>query len=333
MKPLDRRPAACTPRRWIHLGCLLAGLAALAGCHRDNSGLTVVRVQADWYPQPEHGGFYEALRKGYYRAEGLDVQIIPSSPYMQADALVARGISQFGLQSSDHVLQMIANANEPIVAVGASMEHDPQGIMVHAESPVHTWADLNGRTVAIRPGSAWWDFLVKKFNLTQVHEVPISYSVATFLHDPNYIQQAFATSEPYFAEREGVHTRMLMNSSAGFDPYRVFYTSTQYAHDHPDVVSKFTKASLRGWREYMADPAATNALLLKLNPALSPDWERYSWNKLDEGKFVTGDPSKGDKLGEFDPKRWQQSYEQLLALHVLKRPIDPATAYTSQFMH
>ncbi len=312
----------------------MAGIVALTGCHRrSEKGLTVVRLQADWYPQPEHGGFYEALRKGYYRAEGLDVQILPSSPYVQADALVARGVSQFGMNASDRVLELIANANEPIVAVGATMQHDPQGIMLHAESPVRTWPDLNSRTVAVRPGSTWWEFLVKKFDLTQVHEIPVTYSVATFLHDPRYIQQAFATSEPYFAEREGAHVRMLLNSDAGYDPYRVFYTSRTYAQQHPDIVAKFTRASLRGWREYMADPAATNALLLKLNPALSPDWERYSWTKLKEGKFVAGDPAKGEVQGEFDPKRWQQMYEQLVALHVLQRSIDPATAYTSQFMH
>jgi ABC-type nitrate/sulfonate/bicarbonate transport system substrate-binding protein len=40
-------------------------------------GLTPVKFQADWYPQPEHGGFYDAVVKGYYKDEGLDVEIIP----------------------------------------------------------------------------------------------------------------------------------------------------------------------------------------------------------------------------------------------------------------
>jgi NitT/TauT family transport system substrate-binding protein len=99
---------------------LLLSMTSLAGCHsRTNSaGLTPVRFQADWYPQPEHGGFYEAVVKGYYKDEGLDVEIIPGGPYVSSDGLVASGAVQFGMNSSDHVLQAIANANEPIDAVG-----------------------------------------------------------------------------------------------------------------------------------------------------------------------------------------------------------------------
>ena len=58
-----------------------------AGCHGSSpevggeAGLTKVTLQADWYPQPEHGGFYTALVKGYYKQEGLDVSIQPGSQY------------------------------------------------------------------------------------------------------------------------------------------------------------------------------------------------------------------------------------------------------------
>lgn len=331
------RPRSFVKRRSLATG-LIAGLLVAAssllleGCQRrQHDGLTVVTLQADWYPQPEHGGFYTALNKGYYKAEGLDVQIRPSSPYANAEALVARGIAQFGMNSSDHVLEAVANADEPLIAVGATMQHDPQGILLHAESPVHTWADLDGRTIAVRPGSTWWEFLVKKYHLEHVHEIPATYSVASFLHDPEYIQQGFATSEPYFAERAGAHTRMLLNRDAGFDPYRVFYTSRQFAAEHPDLVAKFTRASIRGWIDYMNDPTETNKLLLKLNPALSPEWEQYSWQKLKDGQFVTGDAARGDVVGQFTAERWEQMYDQLVALHMIKKPIDPKTAYTTQF--
>ncbi len=165
---------------------LLLSLATLTGCHSHTttSGLTTVKFQADWYPQPEHGGFYDAIARGYYKAEGLDVQIIPGGPYLSSEALVASGAVQFGMNSSDHVLESIANANEPIVAVGAAMQHDPQGIMFHANSPIRTFADLNGHTLAVKPGSTWWEFIRNKFRLDQVHEIPATFSVANFLQDP-----------------------------------------------------------------------------------------------------------------------------------------------------
>ena len=306
----------------------------LSGCRSSQNadGLVRVKLQADWYPQPEHGGFYDAIAKGYYRQEGLDVQILPGGPYISSEPLVASGAVQFGLNSSDHVMESIANSGEEIVAVGATMQHDPQGIMVRADSPVKTWADLNGRTVAVKPGSTWWEFLVSKFHLDRVREIPATYSVANFLQDRNYIQQAFVTSEPYFAQKAGVSTRMLLNRDAGYDPYRVFYTSRQFAREHPDVVAKFTRASVRGWRDYMQDPAAANAMILKLNPALNPEWMQYSYNALRNGQFITGADASGAGAGQFDAKRWQEMYEQLNALHVVKRPLDVNAAYTTQFL-
>jgi len=310
---------------------ILLCLAAV-GCHTQrNNGLTPVTFQADWYPQPEHGGFYDALAKGYYKAEGLDVTILPGGPYVADEALVASGNIQFAMQSSDHVLESIANANEPIIAIGATMQYDPQGIMVHADSPVHTWTDLNGHTVAVRAGATWWEYLVNHFHLDRVHEMPLTFSVANFVHDPNYIQQAFVTSEPYFANKAGVPTRVLLNSDAGYSPYRIFFTSKTYAEQHPDIVAKFTRASLRGWRDYMQDPTVANALIQKLNPAMSKEWATYSYNALKSGHFVTGSDPTGAEIGKFDPARWNTMYQQLLALHVLNRPIDPSTAYTMQY--
>ena len=321
-------------RRFVIATAVVLGLTVLDGCHarRISGGLIPVKFQADWYPQPEHGGFYDAVAKGYYKAEGLDVEILPGGPYVSSDALVASGAVQFGMNSSDHVLQAIANADEPIVAVGATMQHDPQGIMVHADSPIHTWADLNGHTLAVKPGSTWWDFIQKKFHLDQVHEVPATYSVANFIQDPGYIQQAFATSEPYFAQRAGVPTRMLLNRDAGYDPYRVFFTSRAFAQDHPEVVAKFTRASIKGWQDYMRDPQAANALIEKLNPALNPDWVNFSFQALKAGHYVGGDDAAGDQTGQLDPQRWTALYKQLLDLKVLQKPIDPASGYSLKFL-
>jgi NitT/TauT family transport system substrate-binding protein len=322
--------------RFIRVVCcaLLMFALAVVGCRKkeDMSGLVHVKFQADWYPQPEHGGFYDALAKGYYKEEGLDVTILPGGPYVNTEAQVASGGIQFAMQSSDHVLEAIANSGEPLLAIGATMQRDPQGIMVHDASPVKTWGDLNGRTVALRAGSTWWQFLIGRFHLDRVHEIPLTYSVANFVRDPNYIQQCFLTSEPYFAERAGSPTRVLLNSDAGFSPYRVFYTSQGYAHDHPEVVAKFTRASIRGWRDYMQDPAVANKLIETLNPAMSRDWAAYSYAALKKGNFITGDDPSGAQVGQFDAARWTTMYEQLRELHVLNKEIDPGTAYTTQFL-
>jgi NitT/TauT family transport system substrate-binding protein len=42
-----------------------------------SGGLESIRMQLDWYPQPEHGGFFAAELLGYSKVEGLDVTLLP----------------------------------------------------------------------------------------------------------------------------------------------------------------------------------------------------------------------------------------------------------------
>jgi NitT/TauT family transport system substrate-binding protein len=306
----------------------------LSGCgkQRASSGLTPVTLQTDWYPQPEHGGFYDAQIRGYYKDEGLDVRILPGGPYVNAAQQVSAGTVQFAMGSSDNTLESVGNG-VPLIAVGATMQHDPQAIMVHQDSPVHSFQDLDGHAVAIRLGaSTWFEYLVKRYQLKNVREIPATYSVANFLQDPGYIQQIFVTSEPFFARQAGVPVRAMLISQAGYDPYRVFLTSRLFLQEHPEVVGKFVRASLRGWRDYLVHPDDVNAEIAKLNPAMSVPQMKFSYEALRDQHFITGEAANGADLGRFDPARWTNMYQQLLDLKVIQKPFDPGIAYTMQFM-
>jgi NitT/TauT family transport system substrate-binding protein len=306
--------------------CLTLTILA-AGCHRaaPASGLIPVSFQTDWYPQPEHGGFYEALLNGYYRQEGLDVTILPGGPMNVAEQQVSMGSAQFAMGSSDRILEADSQG-EPLVAIGATMQHDPQGILLHANSLVHSFADLDGHTIAIKPAATWFEYLVRRYNLKNAREIPATYSIANFLADSNYIQQIFVTSEPFFALKAGAPIRTLLISDTGYAPYRVFFTSRTYLAEHPDVVAKFVRASIRGWRDYMRDPSVVNADLLKLNPAQAPEQMQFTWRALKDGHFVDdGNPAN---TGHMDPARWAAIYAQLSDLKLIAQPIDPASAYT-----
>ncbi len=311
----------------------MAALCCGSGCRKpaQSNGLFPVTLQTDWYPQPEHGGFYEALLKGYYKQEGLDVTIEPGGPMIIGDQQVASGAATFAMGASDQLLVSVSHGL-PLVAVAATMQRDPQCLIVHADSPVHSFADLNGHAVAVKPGSIWFQFLVKKYKLDNVREIPATYSIANFVADPSYIQQAFVTSEPYFARKAGAEVRMLTVSDAGYTPYRVYYTSQSFVKEHPDIVAKFVRASTRGWRDYIADPSLADAEIGKLNPAMSPDQMAFSEKTLKDLKFETGDGPDGDQLGRFTPERWETMYKQLVDLGVITNQIDPKSAYTMQFL-
>ncbi len=315
-------------------------IAALAfsGCHshqaQENGDLTPVRLQLDWYPQPEHGGFYTAQMLGYYKAEGLDVTLMPLPQYGSAAQLVSTGKADIGLGSSDQIIEWDSNGL-PLVAIAATMQHDPQAIMVHKDSPIHDFKDLEGHTVSAQTGATWLKYVTSRYNLHNVRQIPSTLSIASFLADPNYVQQIFVTSEPFFAKQAGAEVRTLLISSSGYDPYRVQFTTHDYAAQHPDVLTKFVRASIRGWQEYMRNPSPTNALLLKLNPALNAQQETYTAQALHDGGFISGGTSGGigaDQTGQMIPARWQAGYEQLKSLEILQGPVDVSTTYTLKFL-
>jgi NitT/TauT family transport system substrate-binding protein len=326
--------AALRTIRFLCLVILFASVS-IAGCRApqetNKNGLTPVRLQVDWYPQPEHGGYYAAQLLGYYRAEGLDVAILPLPQYGSVAQQVANGKADFGLGSSDQILEWDSNGL-PLVAVAATMQHDPQAVMVHKDSPIHDFKDLEGHTIAAQTGATWLKYVISRYQLRDVRQVPTTLSIASFLADPNYVQQIFITSEPFFARQAGAEVRNLLISSSGYDPYRVLLTTREFAAQHPDVVAGFVRASIRGWNEYLRNPGSTNAHLLELNPALNPAQEAYTAQTLRDGGFVNGGDATGAQTGHMIAARWNASYEQLKSLGILHGPVELSDTYSLRFL-
>ena len=126
--------------------------------------------------------------------------------------------------------------------------------------------------------------------------------------------------------------RTLLISSSGYDPYRVQFTTRDFATQHTDVVERFVRANIRGWQEYLRSPEAVNAHLLALNPALNPQQEAFSAKALLEGGFVSGSPESTSQIGQMTTARWNASSSQLKELGIIQPGIDPANAYSLKFV-
>jgi NitT/TauT family transport system substrate-binding protein len=220
----------------------------------------------------------------------------------------------------------------PLVAVMATMQHDPQAVMVHDESPVKTFSDLAGHTIAAIPASSWLPYIVEKYHLKNVREMRVTFGVANFLIDPNYIQQVFVTSEPYLCQQHGVKVRTLLIKDTGCDPYRVVVTSDNMISSDPSTVQAFVSASIKGWEKYLTDPGATDAEIKKLNPQINQGLLDFSRKTLIDGHFVLGYPDKGEAMGKLDPARLQNQYKILRDLNVIPHDFDWARCYTEQFL-
>lgn len=88
-------------------------------------GLKHVTVVLDWTPNTNHTGLYVAKEKGYFKDEGLDVDIIQPGE-AGADQLVAAGKAQFGISAQESITEARIQG-VPIVSIAAIIQHNTSG--------------------------------------------------------------------------------------------------------------------------------------------------------------------------------------------------------------
>lgn len=322
---------------------ILAVLSA-AGCSREKTGtaadpataakppaLRKVVFQSDWFPQAEHGGFYQALAKGYYRQVGLDVEIRPGGPGIGIKVPVSKGDVDFGMNRSDDVL-VVASRGLPLIMVAAILQHDPQALMVHADSPVKSFRDLKGRTLIASVGMTWIPYIQKKYNLT-FDLKPNNYSLTVFLGDKEAIQQCFVTNEPFYAQQRGVRVRTLPLADSGYDVYHTIICRRELTRESPETVRAFVAASLAGWRDYLdGDPAPAHTMILQRNANMSRELLDYSRGEMILRHLVTGDRERGEAIGQLSLARLRQEMDVLLDMKVMDTAVVMETVATREFL-
>src|SRR6266540_5268471 len=210
---------------------LLVGLSAAA--FAADTPLFKLTVQLDWVPEPEHGGFYQAEALGFFKAEGLDVTILPGGPNAFVMPKVSTGQADVGHADSTNTLLQQAE-DLPVVQFGAVFQDDPSGLLVNADSSVRRFEDLQGKTVIARPEWAFIKFVQKKYGVT-FSIVPQNFSVAAFLGNKEAIQQGYFIAEPYhITHAGGKMPRFLSTWDAGFRAYAVLVTNRKFAREHPE---------------------------------------------------------------------------------------------------
>lgn len=76
-------------------------------------------VVLDWYPNAVHTFLYEAIDKGYFAEEGLEVNLISPAESVDATTFVATGKAQIGLSYPIDTIMASVNEGMPVQAIGA----------------------------------------------------------------------------------------------------------------------------------------------------------------------------------------------------------------------
>ncbi|APR86618.1 Hydroxymethylpyrimidine ABC transporter, substrate-binding component [Minicystis rosea] len=293
---------------------------AVAACSKSDPGgagqkpLTPVKLQLDWLPEPEFGGFYAARENGSFSREGLDVTIVGGGSGVPTVQMVATGKADFGVTGGDEVL-LSRSRGADVVPVFAVYQKSPQAIMTHASRGAKTLADvLSSGTLALEPGLSYARFLKKKYGFDKVSIVPYDGGVARFLSAKDYAQQCFITSEPLAAQAKGGDPQVFLIADEGFNPYLgVVFTNAATLQQKPDLVKAFVRAARAGWRSYLDDPAPANAAMGKLNHAMSQ--ETFAAAAAKQKPLI----EEGGKLGAMTRERWEILGKQLVDLGVIDK--------------
>lgn len=84
-------------------------IGSLVGCSQESKKsqeakkLKDVTVILDFVPNTNHTGMYVALKKGYYKKAGLNVQFVEPGNENTSATLVATGKGQFGISYQEDV--------------------------------------------------------------------------------------------------------------------------------------------------------------------------------------------------------------------------------------
>lgn len=315
----------------VWLGLVALGLT---GCPRQPAGDAALRkvvFQSDWFAQAEHGGFYQALAKGYYREAGLDVDILTGGPGAGIKLKVAKGEADFGMNRGDDAILAVSRGL-PLMMVMATLQHDPQALLLHADDPVKDFPDLNGRTVTAAVGMTWIPYIQQKYGI-KFGLVPTSYGLASFLVDRTVIQQCFLTSEPYFARQKGVAVRVLPLTATGYDIYHAVICRRELLRKEPEIVRAFVAASIRGWQDYITnDPAPAHQLILARNRDMTAGQLAFSRQALIEHALVSGHAERGEATGRLNLERIQQEIDRLLEFGVLEKALRADAVATTAYL-
>ena len=327
---LDRRAA---------LG-LLAGPVLLPVARRARAqALDRLSFNTDWRAQAEHGGYYQAIASGLYKARGIEVELRPGGPSLNTGQMLLAGRVDMIMSNSFEAFTYVRE-QAPFFTIASIFQKDPQVLIAHPGSGITGFEQLKGHTLLIANGSrvTFWPYLRKKYGLSDSQVRPYNFNMAPFLADPNAVQQGFLSSEPYSIQQAlGKPPEVLLIADAGFSAYQTTIAiSRKLATDKKELIQRFVDASLEGWAQYLKGgpaTAAANALIKQANPEQTDDRIAYAIRVLNErGIVMSGDALTGG-IGAMSDARWQGFYDSMVDVDVLPKGLNVRGAYNLGFVN
>jgi NitT/TauT family transport system substrate-binding protein len=320
---------------------LTAGLVALVMAILPASAQTAmdkVSFGTNWVPEPEHGGFFQALADGTYKKYGLDVTIVPGGPNDNNRLLLIAGKLDFFMAANTLMsFDAVAN-NVPLVTVAAIFQKDPQVFLTHPESKITKLEDLKPLTLFVsKEGiSSYFQWLKTEYGFSEEKVRPYTFNSQPFIADKQSAMQGYVTSEPFAIEKAAkFKPDVILLADYGFNTYSTLIETRRDLIDKkPDLVQRFVDASIIGWYNYLyGDNTPANALIKKLNPEMTDELLAYSVSKMKEHGIVDSGDTLRNGIGAMTDERAASFFDKMVRAGVVRPGIDFRKAYTLRFVN
>ena len=297
--------------------------------------LTKVSVALDWFPWSNHSGFFIAKDRGYFEAEGLDVEIFTPGDPSTVLQTVASNRDDFGISYQTEVL--IARAQGvPVVSIMALVQHPLNSVMTLKESGIAQPKDLAGKKVGwpgIPSDEPLLDTMLRSQGLTldDVELVNVGFGLVPALisKQVDAIVGAYWVHESISATNQGFELNIMRMEEHGVPDYYelVIVANEDKIANDPDLVQRFVRGVTRGYQDAIADPLDAVQLLKRLKPEVDLEIEIPGVALLaplwasEEGPF-----------GWQEERRWLEFAQWMVDSGRLSSTTDAASAFDNSFV-
>lgn len=265
----------------------LLSCAVLAALPLAAQAQTKVKLVLNWKYQGPQAWFFVAQDKGYFKAEGLDVEIDQGEGSSASITKVAAGAYQAGFGDLNALIDIAAKrpADAP-VAVYMIYNTPPFTIVVKKDSPIKTPKDLEGKTIggpandgALKLFPAFAK--VAKLDAGKVNITNMAPNLREQMLLRGQVDGVFGyVNTVYFsAKLVGIDPekdlRFINYGDHGMDLYsNAIVFSRSFVKENPKAVAGFLKALNRAINDSLANTEAAMDAVMKREPLLKRDVEK-----------------------------------------------------------
>lgn len=270
---------------WSLAMVMVMAMGILAGCgtpkgegeaQSAQGELEAFDIVLDWYPNAIHGFIYEAIDKGYYAEEGLQVNVRFPANVNDGISMPAAGKADVGMYYLHDVVMARANENVPIRSIGAVVQSPLNIILSLAEKDIQSPKDLEGKTIGYA-GTAVSEEMIQA-NLeaegltgSSVTMLDVGFDLMSSMTTGNVDATigCMLNHEVPQLEKEGFAVNYYMPNDYGVPDYYelVFLAGDKLITENPDKLARFMRATKKGFADMQANPEEAIAILMEYQNA------------------------------------------------------------------